>query len=392
MNKVMYGENRRRGGRNTLCRLLRSGRWFLCLALHCSVMLPGFASADDWNMIKRGCADWSGNPVSVMLKLPPSISFAPEQSLAPGSILYTSPDWYAINYKCKTDLPNERPALTRLADSSPLLNKALNDAGVKLQILIAGEDKPWEPATDEFVRFGSSYNKETGKQTLRLKAQLVVTKRLSSGFYAVPSLSAFKLIAYYGAITSQGLGLNTPAVRIQYVPTCFVKTSLDTNKINFGPVMKTDVDSKFSREPPFVVRAEVNMNCNNGNLMQPYKVYLQNQLKGTYYLELPLKVSFMLNNGGIVSGDRKSIILDNTEGKRNGLQLQITGDRGPVTFGEISTSDGTPPANQFGEFQGSDSGGTWNIKNTYHAVLSSTGEPVITGIYNAQVTVKVEYY
>ncbi|HBM0246723.1 hypothetical protein NA256_07920 [Salmonella sp. NW805] len=108
-----------------------------------------------------------------------------------------------------------------------------------------------------------------------------------------------------------------------------------------------------------------------------------------YYLELPLKVSFILNNGGEASSDRKSILLyKESTSDKNGLQLEIKApDGNPVTFNEASL-----PVNEFGIFQGAEGGGTWNIINTYQAVLSSTGEQVKTGKYSAQVTVKVDYY
>lgn len=396
MNKVMYGEIRRRGGRNTLCRLLRPGRWFLCLALLCSAALPGFAGA----ATGKECTDWKGQTgISINLHLPPSVSFEPDKLPAPGQVLYTSPAWYQIQYKCKTDLPgNVQPALTVLSDAVPLLKSALADAGLKLQILIDGMSTPWDPVTQEKVSFGPSYNsgQDTGEQTLRLKAQLVVNKKISSGFYAVPALTAFKLISSSGYGSTRGLFLATTPVRIQYVPTCFVKTSLPEHNVDFGPVITTDVDSSFSRVRAFQVQANANTNCQGdlSSLTRKYDVYLNGIWKGTYYLELPLKVSFVLNNGGVLSSDNKSIILykGGTETK-NGLQLQITDSNGtPVTFGEISTPGGTPPpsANQFGEFNGESS--TWNVINTYSAVLSSANGPVKTGKYSAQVTVKVEYY
>ncbi|EEB3144232.1 fimbrial protein [Salmonella enterica subsp. enterica serovar Newport] len=388
MNKVMYGENRRRGGRNTLCRLLRSGRWFLCLALHCSVMLPGFAGAAD---TKKECTDWSGNNTNISLNLPPSVSFEPGKLPAPGQVLYTSPAWYQVNYKCKTNSSGTvQPALTVLADANPLLQQALKDAGLKLQVLIDGVGTPWQPATQDSVSFGPSYNrdKDTGEQTLRLKAQLIVERKPSPGFYAVPALTAFKLISSSGYIATPGLFLVTTSVRIQYVPACFVKTSVPPF-VNFGPVMTTDVSGSFYREIGFDVRAQVNSDCNGGNfgnLQKDYTVSLSGGNK-IFYLDLPLKVSFMLKSGGRLSGNYIRLYKEKTT-TENGLQLKITDNNNiPVTFGETSSPD-----NKFGNFQGGPGGGMWNISNTYNAVLFPTGDPVKTGSYNAQVLVKVEYY
>lgn len=392
MDKVMHGEKKRSGG-NTLYGVL-SAQWLSCLILLFSAMLPGYSGAADWDTMATGCTDWNGQPATVWVKLPPSISFVSGQSPAPGSVLYTSPEWHQINYKCKIDSNySARPTLLRLADALPLFDQALSDAGLKLQILIEGVSQPWEPKIYSKVNFGPYYKKSTGNQTLKFKIRLVVEKQSTSGFSAVPSLTAFKVIANNNAIASPGLFLATQAIRIQYVPTCFVNTSLPKNNVDFGPVITTDVDNSFSRSLPFTVRAEVNTGCNGGNLgnlRDPYKIFVNGQLKGTYYLELPLKVSFLLNNGGIISGDKQSIILNNTDGKKNGLKLKIfDGSNSPVTFGEIILPESSP-ANKFGEFNGESN--TWNVSNTYNAVLSSTGDPVVIGKYRAQVTVKVEYY
>ncbi|EIC0165978.1 fimbrial protein [Salmonella enterica subsp. enterica serovar Kinondoni] len=406
MNKVMNEENRRRGGRNTLCRLFRSGRWFLCLALLCSVMLPGFADAasagDD------GCAIQGGGH-NITLKLPPSVSFEPGVAFPS----YESPKT-TVTYTCNLSSRKGKVAIVKLSDFGAL-NTALRNAGLKLDIIFSDSSdssdssdnnnlNTWTFPDDipgavkiDHLDIGNSYSGNTDKRTLTIWTKLsryTSVPHASPGFYAVPPLTAFKLKPVYN--TGSGPFVNTPPIRLQYVPKCFVKTSLNTNKINFGPVMTTDVDSSFSRKLPFTVTAGVNTFCNGGNLGNLQTGY-KPDLTGaqTYYLNLPLKVSFILNNGGAISADNKSIILHKkgTE-TENGLQLQITGDRGPVTFGEISATGDTtlPPGNQFGNFQGSDSGGTWNISNTYHAVLSATGKSVITGSYSAQVTVKVEYY
>lgn len=211
------------------------------------------------------------------------------------------------------------------------------------------------------------------------------------GFYVVPGLTSFKLIPDYYS-TRIGPFLETPPTRLQYVPACFVRTSLGTNNVNFGPVLTTDVDSTFSRSIAFNVIADVNKSCNNGtfgNLLGSYTVSVTGGTTN-YYLELPLKVSFMLNNGGRVSSDGKSILLYK-EGTtdENGLQLKINApdDGNPVTFNDTSS-----PVNKFGEFNGAPDKKTWSILKTYTAVLSSTGRQVITGKYHAQVTVKVDYY
>ncbi|EDS3573827.1 fimbrial protein [Salmonella enterica subsp. enterica] len=407
MNKVMNEENRRRGGRNTLCRLLRSGRWFLCLALLCSAILPGFAGAANSGI----CTDWNNNPGDMQLKLPASVTIQPGMDEIP-----PIPP-VIVNYKCSSSLPEGPSALplrtvsiVTLSDVNNLID-VLKELGLTLKIEVTDSSGvtsgPWVfsgKGYSENLLVGAPYSTQTdtgtgtiistGNRTMTIRARLSrdSSKPTTPGFYAIPSLSAFKLTPYYG--TFNGIKMNTPPIRIQYIPKCFVQSRLTRSDVNFGPVLTTDVDSSFSRTIDFKVIADVNRSCNGGilgNLLGGYTPQLSDAK--TYYLNLPLKVSFILNNGGAISADNKSIILHKkgTE-TENGLQLKITDDSGaPVTFGEISTTDGTlpPSANKLGEF----TDGNFNtISRPYYAVLSSTGKPVITGSYSAQVTVKVEYY
>ncbi|EBH1519251.1 fimbrial protein [Salmonella enterica subsp. enterica serovar Pensacola] len=403
MNNVMHGKIRRSDGGNTLCRLFRSGLWFSCLALLCFAMLPEFAGAEETTPVSTGCTDWNGKGgIPVKLGLPPAVSFETGNVPANGTVLYTSPGWNDIRYQCsksKEDAGQGKPVLVLLGNGNTLL-KALDNAGLKLRILVNSDSNVWTPSETDYIVVGS-YNNEnkTGQTTLRLKAQLVVADNskitpVTPGFYVVPEQSAFKLLAFNGAFGSPGVPINTGAVRLQFVPKCFVKTSLSTPDINFGPVITTDVNNSFSRSIPFNVTADVNKSCNNGtfgNLLGAYTVTGSAGKTEDYYLNLPLKVSFMLNNGGEIAPGGKSILLyTNKDDKKqkNGLQLKINAPDGtPVTFNDASS-----PVNKFGSFQGGPNGGTWNISNTYNAVLSSTGEQVITGKYQAQVTVKVDYY
>lgn len=409
MNNVMHGKIRRCDGGNTLCRLFRTGLWFSCLALLCFAVLPEFAGATEGASDPTGCTDWDGQGgIPVKLGLPPAVSFETGKVFDNGAVLYTSPNWHSIHYKCikskeHAGLFKGGPALFLLSDGRALLKQALDNAGLQLQILVNSDSNVWTPSESDHAEVGSySYDNINGyyatdKQTLNLKAQLVVVDnhKIRPGFYAIPSLSSFKLLAFNGAFGAPGVPINTGAVRLQFVPKCFVKTSLSTPDINFGPVITTDVNSSFSLSRGFDVIAGVNESCNGGvpslgNLTGSYKLYLNGNLKGTYYLELPLKVSFVLNSGGRVSSDGKSILLYK-EGTtdENGLQLKINApdDGNPVKFNDTSS-----PVNKFGEFNGDPDKKTWNIRKEYNAVLSSTGEQVITGKYKAQVTVKVDYY
>ncbi|EBA6833126.1 fimbrial protein [Salmonella enterica] len=361
-------------------------RWLLVVFV---LTGPGYVYAVDMK-----CTGLNGSTGTIKLQLPASVSFDPEGDLKP----YISPP-VKFDYTCSaSDSVSHTVGIIRLGDMSPLIG-ALNKAGLKLEVLVSdssgGGESVWDFSVAipvEYVNVGSSYISTTGNRTMTVRTRLTrdqTKPKPNPGFYVIPGLTSFKLIPDYYS-TKIGPFLETPPTRLQYVPACFVRTSLGTNNVNFGPVLTTDVDSTFSRSIAFNVIADVNKSCNNGtfgNLLGSYTVSVTG---GTnYYLELPLKVSFILNNGGEVSSDRKSILLyKESTSDKNGLQLEIKApDGNPVTFNEASL-----PVNKFGSFQGSEGGGTWNIINSYQAVLSSTGGQVKTGKYSAQVTVKVDYY
>ncbi len=362
-------------------------RWLLMMSVLAG---PVHAYAADTK-----CTGLNGSMGTIKLQLPASVSFDPEGDLKP----YLSP-LAKFDYTCSaSDGASHTVGIIRLGDMSPLID-ALNKAGLKLEVLVSdssgGGESVWDfsvknPA--EYVNVGSSYIGTTGNRTMTFRTRLTrdqTKPNPNPGFYVVPGLTSFKLIPDYYS-TRIGPFLETPPVRLQYVPACFVRTRLGTNKVNFGPILTSDVDNTFSRRIDFNVIADVNKSCNNGtfgNLLGSYTVSVTGGTTN-YYLELPLKVSFILNNGGEASSDRKSILLyKESTSDKNGLQLEIKApDGNPVTFNEASL-----PVNEFGIFQGAEGGGAWNIINTYQAVLSSTGEQVKTGKYSAQVTVKVDYY
>ncbi|HGH1846433.1 TPA: fimbrial protein [Salmonella enterica subsp. enterica serovar Oslo] len=362
-------------------------RWLLMMSVLAG---PGHAYAADTK-----CTGLNSSMGTIKLQLPASVSFDPEGDLKP---YLSSPAKF--DYTCSaSDGASHTVGIIRLGDMSPLID-ALNKAGLKLEVLVSdssgGGESVWDfsvknPA--EYVNVGSSYIGTTGNRTITFRTRLTrdqTKPKPNPGFYVVPGLTSFKLIPDYYSMRI-GPFLETPPVRLQYVPACFVRTRLGTNKVNFGPILTSDVDSTVSRRIDFNVIADVNKSCNNGtfgNLLGSYTVSVTGGTTN-YYLKLPLKVSFILNNGGEASSDRKSILLyKESTSDKNGLQLEIKApDGNPVTFNEASL-----PVNEFGIFQGAEGGGAWNIINTYQAVLSSTGEQVKTGKYSAQVTVKVDYY
>ncbi|ECE0793927.1 hypothetical protein GK48_28680 [Salmonella enterica subsp. diarizonae] len=379
-----------RVNRSSFMLLHRMKRMPLWLLMVCTLMGPEYATADE-------CKSLTG---SIRLQLPPSVSFPPggypDASESNPVLLFTG-STYSIQYECTNNTSSPRQVkLVRLQDFNPLL-QALQAAGMKLTLDIedssGGGTVSWTPTlqTPEATPFGASYTGTVSNRTVRITPKLSLIKPPTTGFSVVPSLTAFEIISGLKSSSRfDGPQITTSAVRIQYVPTCFVRTSLGTNNVNFGPVLTTDVNNTLSRNIPFNITADVNGNCDKGNLQSAYTVTVSGNTTN-YYLELPLKVSFILNNGGEVAPDSKSILLYTDKDDRhlkNGLQLKINAPDGePVTFNVASL-----PVNKFGDFQGSEGGGTWRVSNTYNAVLSSTGDPVITGKYSAQVTVKVDYY
>ncbi|ECC6922236.1 fimbrial protein [Salmonella enterica] len=389
MNKMVCGKTEKKNNQPASVLSHRLTQMSLWLVILCAIVLPGYAHAD-WDTSSYGCITDSGNN-NIALNLPPSVSFPPGNAPGIGQVIYQSSE-YRINFKCKSSVGGFM-ILQRLGDLS-LLKNALDAAGLTLEFEIKNSADSfsviYEPLTSSDQFMVSKYYGRTIEGVLSVRFLLKVNRAPTATFSAVPSLSAFKLNALSGGNSYPGIRIDTSSFRMQYVPTCFVRTSLGTNNVNFGPVLTTDADNSFSRTIPFNITAGVNDNCSKGNLQGAYTVIVSGNTTN-YYLELPLKVSFILNDGGEVAPDSKSILLhtdkDNKQLK-NGLQLKINApDGNPVTFNEASL-----PVNKFGNFQGGEGGGTWRVSNTYNAVLSSTGDPVITGKYSAQVTVKVQYY
>lgn len=363
-------------------RMKRMPLWLLAV---CALAVPGYATAD-------GCRSLNGE---ISLHLPSSVSFPPggypEASESNPVHLFTG-STYSIRYECtSTSTKSRQVRLARLFDFSHLLN-ALTHSGLQLTLIIAdssGGSVTWTPTLKiaDTIPFGASYT-GTVSRTVSITPQLYLIKPPTAGFSVVPSLTAFEIIS---GLTSgsrfDGPQIATSAVRIQYVPTCFVKTSLETSTVNFGPVITSDVNQSLSVTRPFKVSAVASneSSCAGDSNLRGY--YSAGNAK--YYLNLPLKVTFFVNSGGVVSGRDSIRLYKDGTSDENGLQLKIyDSDNNAVVFNEDSTS----PANKLGEFDGTPGSGGWKVTKQYTAALSSTGECVLTGKYNAKVTVKVSYY
>lgn len=371
-----------------LHRVKRMPLWLLAV---CTLVVPGYVAAADTT---NTCTDWNGGQSAIRLELPPSVSFPPGVKPDTNQPLYTSPTPYAIKYQCNVTSGAGQAGITRLNDINSLIN-ALSKAGMQLKFRIRdssnGQDVIWNPANAENISFGKTYTGDTGKRTVYITVELYLIKSPTAGFYAIPPLTSFKMVPYYG--TYSGFFLTTSATLIRYIPDCFVKTALTTNKVDFGPVITSDVNSSLSLTRPFTVMASVNNDsgCNKGNLQDGYTVSTSGGTQ-TFHLELPLKVTFFVNSGGEVSDEKSLHLYKEGTSDKNGLQLKIyDNNHNAVSFNNDSTSlPDIFPANKLGEFNGSSN--TWTVSKQYTATLSSTGAPVLTGKYNAQVTVKVSYY
>ncbi|EJF5839795.1 hypothetical protein M8W81_004678 [Salmonella enterica] len=346
------------------------------------------------------CATTSGST----LHLRPSVSFQPGVTLPKDYLLYQS-EVYSINYSCHygggvwpdTDL---RVTLFPLGDLTPLAN-ALKEAGLKLNLKITDSSDGVAHDVDvlnfsPWLAVGSNYHinssLDTGPRTLKIQLEVkAVGGEISPGFYAVPPLSAFSLKAHSNFL-GDGIPINTTATRIQYVPTCFVKASVDP-VVDFGPVINSYVDDSFTLSGHFTVRASVNQasGCGAGILDKPYESYgKDNKPAGKFYLSLPLKVEFIATNNGGYQKDN-AIIVKNEDGDENGLQLKIFDDNIPVSLGEIPAKTTVPEGNKLGTFDGNIK--AWTVTKQYTATLSQApGIPVKNGKYRTQVTVKVSYY
>ncbi|EDV2894459.1 fimbrial protein [Salmonella enterica subsp. diarizonae] len=392
MIKSGSGTMKTRDDRSSFAQSCRLNLLSLCLSMLCILVLPGYAHATDLDSEALGCIRTDGNDGSIQLDLPSSVSFSPENAPAIGKVIYRSKN-YSIHYKCKAR-GGGTIQLQRLGDVASL-GTALAAAGLALKFEVKNSFttgsassstvtySPLPPETDQVAV--SSYYTDTQEGTLTVQFILSVSQTPRATFVAVPGLTAFKLTAQNGGGGYPGISISTTPFRLQYVPTCFVKTSLGTNNVDFGPVITSDINNDFTQTRPFTVMASVNndSDCDSVNLQKPY-----NAEKQSFYLYLPLKVTFSVVSGGTPSSDNGSIILKNENGEDNGLQLKISDPAGNyVTFGDVLQPD-SHPANQLGEFDN----GIFTVNKQYTATLSSTGGQVKTGKYNAQVTVKVSYY
>ncbi|EBW5122660.1 fimbrial protein [Salmonella enterica] len=373
-------------------------RWLLMV---CVLAGPGYALATRGPGGVGMCTRQGGSQADFTIPLPPVITFRSGENYSTDSPLYTGTE-VKLDYNCSNDKGSTDGAkiyVMRRDEELTNLRRAMSDMGLYMKLVVTdsvtGSKK--ELTLDEntgnisyVVMRENIVGDAEGTLTFRL--DIYRKGDVNPGFYSLPSLNAFKIVPN-GSGVEKGINVKVSPVQLQYVPTCFVKASLNTDKVDFGPVLTSDIDSSFSRPRTFSIQASVNnaAGCNIGTLTKPFELVLEGQGTKTVYLHLPLKVAFLINSGGAPSSDNKAIILKNEHNEDNGLQLKISDPDGQfVTFNSESESLPTDsPANKLGEFHD----GIFTVNKPYTATLSQApGKPVKTGKYRTQVTVKVSYY
>ncbi|HBM0103130.1 TPA: fimbrial protein [Salmonella enterica subsp. enterica serovar Wedding] len=374
-------------------------RWLLMVFV---LAAPGYALATRTPQGVGICTHKGGNSqADLTIPLPSVITFRSGESYAADTLLYTGTE-VKLDYNCSSDKGNHNGTkiyVMRQDTELTNLRRAMKNMGLYMKLVVTdsvtGSKK--ELILDENTgNISYAVMRENidgdAEGTLTFRLDMYSKGELNPGFYSLPLLNAFKIVPN-GSDVSKGINVKVSPVQIQYVPTCFVKASLNTDKVDFGPVLTSDIDSSFSRPRTFSIQASVNnaAGCNIGTLTKPFELVLEGQETKIMYLHLPLKVAFLINSGGAPSSDNKAIILKNEHNEDNGLQLKISDPAGNfVTFNNESESLPTDsPANKLGEFHD----GIFTVNKPYTATLSQApGKPVKTGKYRTQVTVKVSYY
>ncbi|MFY3135483.1 hypothetical protein ACOTFF_04910 [Achromobacter xylosoxidans] len=353
--------------------------------------LPGLAKAQE----ARGCTSSGGADI----KLIPSVNFTLGKLPPPGTEIYRTTTYF-INYDCsyydRFGQPvTVAPQLQALADYTTL-NRSLNNAGLKLEIIINGdESNPWSPnlqpgrPISETHPAGPVYTGDSGPRVLTLVAKLsVINDNPPPARYPVPSGTIFKLVAAYGAGSSPGPFITNTPTRMQFTPQCIGDVSVD-NLVQFNRVIATaGYMGTLPQQQPFRVTTRINPTCNIGSLTAPAIPDNAN----TQFLML-LSAQFILQGPGRIDGDGTSIILSNEDGVENGLKMQILDTNNadqPVRILPAVVPPSRDDVGNLGQLVGDHPAAA---VHTYMASLTpDAGKELKFGKYSTQVLVKVTYY
>ena len=358
----------------------------LCAAV---MLFPRLATA------QIGCTSSGG----AQIKLIPSVNFTLGTLPPPGTEIYRTITYF-INYDCSYhdrfgNPVTVTPQLQALGDYTTL-NRALNKAGLKLEIIVNGnETSPWLPnlqpglPISEVYPAGPSYTGSSGPRVLTLVAKLLVmNSNPPAARYPVPSGTIFKLVAAYGAGSSPGPFVTNTPTRMQFTPKCIGDVSVD-DLVQFKSVLAmTGNQANLPQQLPFNVTARINPACNLGSLTAPIVPDNAN----TRFL-MWLSAQFVMQGPGRIGDGGTSIILNNEDGVENGLKLQILDTSNANQPVEILPAL-VPPlyqdAGNFGQLMGDHPAAA---VHTYTASLTADpGKELKLGKYSTQVLVRVNYY
>ncbi|MFY1910661.1 hypothetical protein ACOTB6_03840 [Achromobacter xylosoxidans] len=355
--------------------------------------LPGLARATV-SATSPGCEAIAGTTIDLI----PSVNFTLGSLPPPGTEIYRTRT-FEIDFECYMadrfgrDLTGT-PQLQALGDYT-VLNKALNNAGLKLDIIVNGDEaNPWTPnlvpspgvALSEVRDIPPAYTGASGKRRVTLVARLkVVNDHPPPARYPVPGATVFKISGAFGAGSYPGPYITTTPTRMQFTPACIGDVSVD-NLVSFNRVVATaGYMGTLPQQQPFNVTARINPLCSIGSLTAP----LTPNNEQTRFLML-LSAQFVLQGGGRISSDGKSIILKNDDGAENGLLLQILDENLPVTIRPIFVPEQPWETGNFGQLVGDKPPAA---VRTYMASLTpDPGKDIKLGKYSAQVLVRVSYY
>lgn len=347
-------------------------------------------------MAQIGCTSSGG----AQIKLIPSVNFTLGTLPPPGTEIYRTITYF-INYDCSYhdrfgNPVTVTPQLQALGDYTTL-NRALSKAGLKLEIIVNGnETSPWSPnlqpdlPISEVYPAGPAYTGTSGPRVLTLVAKLsVVNSNPPAARYPVPSGTIFKLVAAYGAGGSPGPFITNTPTRMQFTPKCIGDVSVD-NLVQFNRVIATAGHmGTLPQQQPFQVITRINPTCNIGSLTAPA---IPDNAQ-TQFLML-LSAQFILQGPGRIGGDGTSIILSNEDGVENGLKMQILDPNNanqpvPILPAPIPQLYNDSVGN-FGQLIGSNPAAA---VHSYTASLTpDAGKELKLGKYSTQVLVKVTYY
>lgn len=389
-NTTMMAQARRSSG-GLWRRVCLRASGMLMIACAAVIVFPGLAKAQS-----TGCRANS----STVIDLIPSVNFMIENMPPPGTEIYRTKT-YVINYECtlydRFGQPETgTPQLQALGDYKSL-NNALNGAGLRLYIVVNGnESSPWVPNLDpamgpssEYFPLGASYTESTGPRVLTIVAKLTVINQFPSpARYPVPASTIFKISAAYGRGAAPGPFIFSTATRMQFTPKCIGDVSVD-NLVQFkGVVAMTGNQGNLPQQQPFRISARINPLCPTGGLTVP----LTPDNENTRFLML-LSAQFVLQGAGRIDSDGTSIILSNDDGVENGLKMQILDPNNANLPVAILSAPAPVPrweAGNFGELAGDKPAAA---VHTYMASLTAdAGKVLKVGRYSTQVVVRVSYY